>query len=47
MTPENLIALRFDPWKEQKYATNVSFNKSSFLQWYNDLINVTQRMMIP
>jgi hypothetical protein len=48
MTPDNQIAMRFEPWKARTYnATNVSFNNCFFLQWYNDLINATQCMRIP
>jgi hypothetical protein len=37
----------FDPWHSRSDLENTSFNNTTFLKWYNRLLDTTQRLCIP
>jgi hypothetical protein len=37
----------FDPWHTRSDSENMEFNNATFLKWFNQLIDATQRLCIP
>jgi hypothetical protein len=37
----------FDPWHSRVESENTTFNNTTFLKWYNILIDATHRFHIP
>jgi hypothetical protein len=41
------LAKMFEPWHARSDSENMEFNNTTFLKWYNQIIDATQRLHIP